>query len=269
LLSRKFMHGPAALRETDSGLISPFGDTDAFCPGIHPGAGSLSPSKPSGGTKYSIWTCILLFSNIAPMPSPGLSGMAQGLLDGIGHEINGPFLSQNSSMQTSENGFTLIELMIVVAIIGILAAVALPAYQNYAARAKIAEALLAGSVCRTSIAEVVQSESTLPAGGQWGCETRASATAASRYVARIQTNAQGAMRIEIQGISALVDGQGIVFRPWPDISRSATIVGGDSVAMWDCGPDPNNVVDISAYVPASCRASAAQIGTVTGFTSSS
>ena len=52
-------------------------------------------------------------------------------------------------MKAVQQGFTLIELMIVVAIIGILAAVALPAYQDYTARAKISEAILALAACRT------------------------------------------------------------------------------------------------------------------------
>src|SRR6185369_10845324 len=68
-------------------------------------------------------------------------------------------------------GFTLIELMIVVAIIGILAAVALPAYQQYTKKAKVSEVILAASACRTTITEVIQSGSqTTMTPNMWGCE---------------------------------------------------------------------------------------------------
>src|SRR6478735_2998677 len=98
-----------------------------------------------------------------------------------------------------QQGFTLIELMIVVAIIGILAAVALPAYQDYTKRAKLSEVILAASGCRTSITEVYQSNSaaSLPTAGNWGCE---SSTATSKYVARVDTDLAGGVLVTVQGI---------------------------------------------------------------------
>ena len=64
-------------------------------------------------------------------------------------------------MNKKQQGFTLIELMIVVAIIGILAAVALPAYQDYTNRAKVSELILAGADAKINISEYVQVKGTL------------------------------------------------------------------------------------------------------------
>src|SRR3954454_12778939 len=96
------------------------------------------------------------------------------------------------SMRKIQQGFTLIELMIVVAIIGILAAVALPAYQDYTVRAKMSEVMLAASACRTTITEIFQSGGSAPGANAWGCE---SAAASSKYVAKIETDVNGKVTV--------------------------------------------------------------------------
>jgi type IV pilus assembly protein PilA len=97
-------------------------------------------------------------------------------------------------MKRIQQGFTLIELMIVVAIIGILAAVALPAYQDYTIRARVSEAILATSQCRTAISEIYQSAAagTAVAANQWGC---GEGTTSTQYVASIATTANGMVTV--------------------------------------------------------------------------
>ena len=82
-------------------------------------------------------------------------------------------------MKAAQKGFTLIELMIVVAIIGILAAVALPAYQDYTMRAKVSEVVLAASSAKDSVAESAQVNGALPA------STFTVATQSSTYVSGV------------------------------------------------------------------------------------
>jgi type IV pilus assembly protein PilA len=75
-------------------------------------------------------------------------------------------------MKRLQQGFTLIELMIVVAIVGILAAIALPAYQDYVVRSKMSEAEAAIAACKTSVAEYTSTHSgTMPTGAAAGCSS--------------------------------------------------------------------------------------------------
>ena len=87
-------------------------------------------------------------------------------------------------MKKVQQGFTLIELMIVVAIIGILAAIAIPAYQDYTVRSKVTELLNAAGVCKTSVAEYYQSKGAMPATvTEAGCSTEGTANSAAPTVA--------------------------------------------------------------------------------------
>jgi type IV pilus assembly protein PilA len=129
-----------------------------------------------------------------------------------------------------QKGFTLIELMIVVAIIGILAAVALPAYQDYTVRARVSELILAASSAKTALSEGMQTT------GSW------SAT----WMSSITISATGMIAAATIGTT----GQIIVSGTAPTSSSIVTMTPNtttDNKLVWTCTGAP------SKYMPASCR----------------
>ena len=157
-------------------------------------------------------------------------------------------------MKRVQQGFTLIELMIVVAIIGILAAVALPAYQDYTVRAKLSEVVLAASSCRTGITEAVQTSAatidpaTLPA---------ACTVAVSKYVKSGVASAIGVITIKADeaNLSQLTGATNtLTLVPMKDATTAlAADGGGQSLHGWRCGLAADGTTIPTKYLPATCR----------------
>lgn len=148
-------------------------------------------------------------------------------------------------------GFTLIELMIAVAIIAVLAAAALPAYQGYSVRAKLSEVILAMSACRTSISEIYQGGGTAPGANNWGCE----AGVDSKYVVGVATSADGKVTAQVRNISGDVDGRVLTLTPLAAVDTPATASGnlGTGLFGWRCGYTADGTNVALRYLPASCR----------------
>ena len=137
-----------------------------------------------------------------------------------------------------QKGFTLIELMIVVAIIGILAAVALPAYQDYTVRAKVSELMLAASSARTCVTELYQG-----AGGGTAVPTTVAADCAITATGKVAgaTVATTGV-ITVTGSTATTSvGQAVTVVLTPAVQSAA------GTLTWTCSGTPVK------YVPGSCR----------------
>lgn len=152
-------------------------------------------------------------------------------------------------MQTKNKGFTLIELMIVVAIVAILAAVAIPAYQDYLKRSKISEVAATAGACKTGVSEYAASTNTLPA----DANTAGCSTDASTYVSNL-TVADGVISVTIANIDGDLDGQNLILTPASDAGATTRAVNGDTIVAWHCGTAA--AATLYKYFPASCRQAA-------------
>jgi len=157
-------------------------------------------------------------------------------------------------MKKVQQGFTLIELMIVVAIIGILAAIAIPAYQDYMVRSKVTELINAAGVCKTSVAEYYQSKGFMPANEtDAGCSDTGTANSAAPKVKAgdITVTAAGGLDGQlVAGTDTLLYVAGC-----PTKGTCATAAGGNAppISAWFCDKTNAGTTILPKYLPATCR----------------
>jgi type IV pilus assembly protein PilA len=172
-------------------------------------------------------------------------------------------------MKKFQQGFTLIELMIVVAIIGILAAIALPAYQDYIVRSKVSEAMIAASSAKVVVSEAFMSDSTTgitAASTAWGNKPAAEKT--SKYVTDVTMTPGGVVTVTLAAAATTgfpndAASKTLVFSP--NVNGVAPVLGAIGAIDWACGSTTAATAATRAlasaalgtlpakYAPAECR----------------
>lgn len=171
-------------------------------------------------------------------------------------------------MNTVQKGFTLIELMIVIAIIGILAAVALPAYQDYSIKAKASEVILAAASCRTTITDIVQNAPTADLKTNESLKD-ACDVAPTKYVVSGGSDVNGVITVVANhtnlGGATSATANAITMTPMiakakdNQAAKDALALdpekdGGKTIQGWKCGPAPTGKNPMpTKYLPGSCQ----------------
>jgi type IV pilus assembly protein PilA len=155
--------------------------------------------------------------------------------------------SRGEVMKRVQQGFTLIELMIVVAIVGILAAIALPAYQDYVVRSRVTEALTIADSLKTLVGENAANGKALASGFP-----AAGYPATDNMVALTAADISGAGAITVT-TTPKAGGGSVVFTPWDGTIGGTALAAGtppDYPIQWDCATGGTLV---AKYRPAQCR----------------
>ncbi|KIN15129.1 hypothetical protein RO22_12380 [Halomonas sp. KHS3] len=155
------------------------------------------------------------------------------------------------SRNTTQGGFTLIELMIVVAIIGVLASIAVPQYQNYVGRAQVSEAISLASSAKTAVSEYYMTTGEWPKGNdQAGLSAAAQIQGSYVNSVNVKTlDGQGVgivVTMKSEGVVDALVGTRLVFEPKVNNDNNSGSV------EWVCRPAASNAIP-TRFLPASCR----------------
>ncbi len=147
-------------------------------------------------------------------------------------------------MTAIHRGFTLIELMIVIAIIGLLASLGLPMYQDYTLRAKLTEVILAATPAKTAVTEAAQVGSAMPASLSIDAQSSDMVDSVN-YAIDASSTAVGVITVKIKATQPRVGGK--------TVQLKGTLGSGGQIS-WSCGPGATDGVE-AKYLPASCKSS--------------
>lgn len=142
---------------------------------------------------------------------------------------------------STQRAFTLIELMIVIAIVGILAAIAIPAYQDYTVRSKVSEGVSLADPARRAVWDIYMETGAMPAGGNASYQLPSPSSINGRYVQHVSVSG-GTVRIKFANIGGTASNTLLVY-------AAVTTVGS---IYWDCSTAAGTTLPVR-YRPDACR----------------
>ena len=167
-----------------------------------------------------------------------------------------------------QRGFTLLELIIVTAVVGIFAVIAMPIYQDYMIKARVLEIIVAGDGCRAQVMTGYQTElfPNAASNNLWGCES-VQGTPSSKYVSGVTVDADGVITITArtdESSLGLFMGAKINLYPMASGEVLATLAAPKSVQYFNCAGHSSNSLAQNQYLPAKCQFAGSGSGSGSG-----